>query len=514
MSTAAIYARFSSDSQREESIEDQIRECRQYAKIHNLDVVKIYHDHALTGKSEKRPDFLKMIDDSKKGVFDCIICYKTDRFFRNRYESQKYKKILRENGVRVIYAKVDIPTGPEGIILEGVLEALDEYYSANLSQNIKRGQRGNAMKRKSNGVLIFGYDRDENDNYIINEHEAVAIRKIFDMVIDNMTDVEILNWLKINGYKNTRGGYYTKSAINRILNNRRYIGEYSYADVVVPGGMPAIIDEETFLKAREAKKSRRTKRVRDNEYILSKILFCGECGASMHGRSGTSKSGKKHYYYACKEHIKHNCDKTDIRKDFLENAIVKVVQAALFNDDVLNDIIDGIMEYQSQNLNNKALESLEKNLSTVNKSINNIIKAVENGLFNENMIDRMNNLEIEKKEIEKNIKIQSMNSDFIERDFIEFMLKKMRDNNLKSPENKKRLIETFVSKAFVFNDNRIAITFNYRKNGHLATFEETLENIQNASVRQISFGGANEIKSEHIIKINYDSSNIYIYFNM
>ena len=408
---------------------------------------------------------------------------------------------------------MNIPAGPEGIILEGVLEALDEYYSANLSQNIKRGQHGNAMKCKSNGVLVFGYDRDENDNYVINKHEAIAIRKIFDMVIDNMTDVEILNWLKINGYKNTRGGYYTKSAINRILNNRRYIGEYAYGDVIVPGGMPAIISEEIFLKAREAKKSRRTKRVRDSEYILSKILFCGECGSSMHGRCGTSKSGKKHYYYACKEHIKRNCNKTAIRKDILENAIIKVVQAALFNDDVLNDIIDGIMEYQSQNLNNNALESLEKELSAVNKSINNIIKAVENGLFNESVIERMNNLEIEKKEIEKNIKIQSMNSDFIERDFIEFMLKKIRDNNLKTPESKKRLVETFVSKAFLFNDNRVAITFNYRKDRHLATFEETLENLQNASVRQISFGGAHEIKSEQI-KINYDSSNIYIYFNI
>ena len=94
MKNAVIYARFSSDSQREESIEDQIRECKIYAKNHNYNVVKIYHDHALTGRSEKRPDFLKMIEESKSNLFDFIICYKTDRFFRNRYESQKYKKIL------------------------------------------------------------------------------------------------------------------------------------------------------------------------------------------------------------------------------------------------------------------------------------------------------------------------------------------------------------------------------------------------------------------------------------
>lgn len=489
MKNAVIYARFSSDSQREESIEDQIRECKAYAKSHKYNVVKIYHDHALTGRSEKRPDFLKMIEESESDLFDYIICYKTDRFFRNRYESQKYKKILKENGVKVVYAKVDIPTGPEGIILEGVLEALDEYYSANLSQNIRRGQNGNALKCKSNGVLVFGYNRDENDCYIINEHEAIAVKKVFDMVIDCVPDCEILNWLKANGYKNTKGRNFTKTAISRIISNRKYIGEYSFADVVVTNGMPAIIDIDTFIKANEIKKIRRTKRVRANEYILSGVLYCGECGSSMYGRCGTSHTGKKHYYYCCSKKVKHECKKENIQKDLIENAVIDILNTYIFNEDNLNAIADGVIKYQEETINSNNIESLENQLKDTTKAINNIVSAVEKGLFNDTMIERMNSLEKQKKQLETQIKLEKMDHEILDKDFIKFVLDKFKTTQKDTIENKKRLIETFVSKAFLFDDGKLVLTFNYRKNGHLATHEEVLENLQGTKVRQISFGG-------------------------
>lgn len=472
MKNAVIYARFSSDSQREESIEDQIRECEAYAKSHKYNIVKVYHDHALTGRSEKRPDFLKMIEESETDLFDYIICYKTDRFFRNRYESQKYKKILKEHGVKVVYAKVDIPAGPEGIILEGVLEALDEYYSANLSQNIRRGQNGNALKCMSNGINVFGYDRDENDCYIINNREAIAVKKVFEMVIDCLPDSEILNWLKINGYKNTKGRHFTKSAITRIISNRKYIGEYSFADVIKPNGMPAIIDENTFIKANEIKKMRRTKRVRANEYVLSGVLYCGECGASMYGRCGTSHTGKKHYYYCCAKKVKHECKKENIQKDLIENTVIDILNTYIFNEENLNAIADGVVKYQEENLKSNNIESLEKQLKDTTKAINNIVVAVEKGLFNDTMIERMNTLEKEKKQLEKQIKLEKMDHEILDKDFIKFILEKFKTTQKDTIENKKRLIETFVSKAFLFDDGKLVLTFNYRKNGHLATHEE------------------------------------------
>ena len=221
---AVIYARYSSDSQREESIDDQIKECMSYADRTGLTVISTYTDKALTGKTDKRPGFLKMIDDSKKEIFKYVICYKTDRFCRSRKDAAKYKSILKNNGVNVVYAKMDIPKGPEGIILEGVMEALDEYYSANLSQNIKRGQLGNALKCKSNGVNVFGYKRDDNDMYVVDDREAKAVKKVFEFVCDSYPDTYIINWLNENGYRNTLGKKFTKTSINRIINNRKYIG--------------------------------------------------------------------------------------------------------------------------------------------------------------------------------------------------------------------------------------------------------------------------------------------------
>lgn len=486
---AVIYARYSSDSQREESIEDQIRECQFYAKHMGYDVIKVYSDKALTATTDKRPNFLKMIKDSEKGFFNYIICYKTDRFARNRGDAAKYKRTLKNNGVKVVYAKVTIPNGPEGIILEGVLESIDEYYSANLSQNIRRGQFGNAQKCKTNGVRVFGYDRDENDCYIVNEREAFAVNKVGDMIIDLIPDVEIRKWLKDNGFKNTKGKDFTKSAIYRMSTNRKYIGEYSFGDVVIPGGMPRIMSDEKFYKIQEIRNTRRTKRTHANNYILTNILYCGECGASMFGRCGTSKSHKKHYYYSCANKLKKTCNKDHIKKDLIENTIVDILNSFVFNDDILNDIVDGVMRYQEENIDNSTLNCLKAELKEIDKSIKNIVNAIEKGMFNETMIERMNKLEKDKKELENKILLEEMDNEIVDRDFIMFILKKFKTSKFDTLENKKRLIETFVSKAFLFNDGKLVLTFNYKKNGHLATHEEVIKILESPSVRQISFGG-------------------------
>lgn len=142
-----------------------------------------------------------------------------------------------------------MPEGAAGIILEDVMETLDEYYSSKFSQNIKRGQFGNAKKCKSNGVNVFGYDCDENDQYVINERNAAAVKMVFKMVSEGRSDKEIREWLDNNNYVNTRGTRFGKSSIIRMITNRKYIGEYCYGDVVIENGIPIIIDKELFLSA-------------------------------------------------------------------------------------------------------------------------------------------------------------------------------------------------------------------------------------------------------------------------
>ena len=131
--TAVIYARYSSDNQREESIEGQIRECTAYAEKNGFTVVKHYIDRAISAKTDNRPQFQQMIKDSERGIFDVIIVWKLDRFARNRYDSARYKTQLKRNGVKLVSATEVISAGPEGIILESVLEGYAEYYSADLS---------------------------------------------------------------------------------------------------------------------------------------------------------------------------------------------------------------------------------------------------------------------------------------------------------------------------------------------------------------------------------------------
>lgn len=175
-----IYARFSSHSQTEQSIEGQLRECYDYAKKHDLLVVSEYIDRALTGTTDKRPSFLQMIEDSKKETFDYVLVYQLDRFARNRYDSANYKAKLKKNGVHVLSAKENISEDASGILIEGVLESMAEYYSAELSQKVKRGIRESYEKGYFiGGFGLFGYDIIDK-HWVINETDAAVVREIFE----------------------------------------------------------------------------------------------------------------------------------------------------------------------------------------------------------------------------------------------------------------------------------------------------------------------------------------------
>lgn len=160
---AVIYARYSSDNQREESIEGQIRECTAFAEKNGITILRHYIDRAFSAKTDNRPEFQNMIKDSGKRLFDMVIVWKLDRFARNRYDSARYKATLKKNGVKVVSATEVISDGAEGIILESVLEGYAEYYSADLSEKVVQGMTENALKTKYNGgTLPIGYQIDSD----------------------------------------------------------------------------------------------------------------------------------------------------------------------------------------------------------------------------------------------------------------------------------------------------------------------------------------------------------------
>ncbi len=215
---AIIYARYSSDNQREESIEGQLRECKEFADRQNLTIIGTYIDRALSAKSDNRPEFQKMIADSSKKQFDVVLVWKLDRFARNRVDSATYRAILRRNNVKVVSAKENISEGPEGIILEAILEGMAEYYSAELSVKIKRGQTENALKCRYNGGYIpFGFAVDDNKLFIPDPITAPVVREIFEKYADGKTVKEITSSLsERQAFASSKYNYTNKSSIHNI----------------------------------------------------------------------------------------------------------------------------------------------------------------------------------------------------------------------------------------------------------------------------------------------------------
>ena len=325
--TAVIYARYSTDSQREESIEGQIRECTAYAEKNGFTVVKHYIDRAISAKTDNRPQFQQMIKDSDKKLFDIVLVWKLDRFARNRYDSARYKTQLKKNGVKLMSATEIISEGPEGIILESVLEGYAEYYSADLAEKVVRGQTENILKGRCNGGRgTFGYTLDSERKFHIDPLTSPFVLESFKKYNEGSTMKEIRDWLNENGIKNPVGGAFTYNSVEHMLKNRRYIGELKFRDVVVPNAIPPIIPLELFEDVQEKiakNKKAPARRKAEDDYLLTTKLFCGYCGALMFGESGVSHTGKMYTYYKCAAaKKKKTCDKKAVRKQWLEDLVV------------------------------------------------------------------------------------------------------------------------------------------------------------------------------------------------
>ena len=277
--TAVIYARYSSDNQREESIEGQIRECTAYAEKNGITVIKHYIDRAFSAKTDNRPEFQQMIKDSCKKLFDVVLVWKFDRFARNRFDSANYKMILKKNGVHLISVMEPIAEGSQGILVETLLEGMAEYYSAELSEKVIRGQTENALKGKcTGGTGTIGYKIDDDKFYHLDPLTSPLVLEAFQRYDNGDKMVEIVNFLNDKGVHNMLGGQMTHSSVNTMLKNRRYIGELSFRDIVVPDAIPVIVPKDLFDRVQ--KRLDKNKRApacgkADEEYLLTTKLFCG-----------------------------------------------------------------------------------------------------------------------------------------------------------------------------------------------------------------------------------------------
>ena len=273
-----IYARFSSHSQNDQSIEGQLKVCYEFAERNGYHIVGEYIDRALSGTNDNRPEFQRMITDSSKRQFQAVLVYQLDRFARNRYDSATYKTKLKKNGVKVLSARENITDDASGILMEAVLEGMAEYYSVELSQKIRRGMNINAEKcLATGGNVALGYKVNDDKQFIIDEETAPIVKRIFEMYLAGKTMADIIRYLNENQIKTSLGNPYNKNSIRRILTNKRYCGIYTYKDTEIPDGVPRIIDDATFadvqvLMAKNKKAPARAKAVEDN-YILTTKIF-------------------------------------------------------------------------------------------------------------------------------------------------------------------------------------------------------------------------------------------------
>lgn len=464
--TGVIYARYSSDNQREESIEGQIRENMAYAKKHGIDIIETYIDRAFSAKTDNRPEFQRMIRDSAKKTFDVVIVWKLDRFSRNRYDSAKYKAVLRKNDVRVMSATESIAEGPEGIILEAMLEGMAEYYSADLAEKVSRGMTENALKCKFNGGASapYGYIIDAEKHYQVNPETAPIVLEIFTRYAEGETTAEIIRDLNNRGLKTSRNQPFNHNSFRNMILNTNYIGVYHYKDIVTPGGVPALVPEDLFYQAQErlhANKRMPGKWKAKERYLLTTKLYCGKCQTMMVGDSSTNRHGTLYRYYKCAAAKRHECDKAVVRKEEIEDAVIQKTMEFLSDEDDLKIIVDEIVRIS--NRDSSLVPALEARLNEVQTALSNIMKAVEKGIVSKTTQARLAELEEEEEKLKTDILREKFNGSGLTAAQVWYFLDKYRHLDMSEVKNRQKLIDHLVGRIILFDDRKVILAFHYKK---------------------------------------------------
>ena len=460
---AVIYARYSSDSQREESIEGQIRECTEYAQRNGITILGTYIDRALSARSADRPEFQRMIHDAEKELFEIVLVWKLDRFSRDRYDSAHYKHILKKHGIRVVSAKENISEGPEGIILESMLEGMAEYYSAELSEKIRRGQMENALKGKNNGGQVtLGYRTGTDGVLEIDPKTAPIVKEIFQRYDSGELMKDIVDSLNSRGLLTAAGKPFRIASLGTVLKNRKYLGEYHYGSISIPDKLPVIIDQQQFERVQrrmESNKHAPAKAKADEEYLLTTKLFCGKCGRMLAGESGTSRTGAKHYYYKCAgaKHD-HSCKLKAIKKQWIERAAVILTIERVLNDTEIDRIADAIIALQSKE--DVTVPALREQLKDCEKGIENMLNAIQAGVLTSSTKERLEQLEARREDLKLSIMQAELVRPKYTKEQVVAWISQFKNGNPNDLEYQKQIIDIFLNSIYAYDD-RYVFTYNF-----------------------------------------------------
>ncbi|MBE6537972.1 MAG: recombinase family protein [Ruminococcaceae bacterium] len=460
---AVIYARFSSHKQHEESIEQQVAECEAYAATNGFKIVGIYSDSAKTGRTDRRADFQRLQRDSKKGKFQAIIAYKSNRIARNMLNAMVFENDMERIGISVLYAKEEFGNNAAGRFALRTMMNVNQFFSENMGEDIKRSQADNAQNCLANGPASYGFKTDDEGHFIINEDEASIIREIAKRLDNGEVLSEIERDFDKRGIKTRRGNRWTVSSLYRVIQNKRIAGYYIFNDIEIKGGVPAIIDEEVWIRLQQGfkKKFPRGKKTKDDEYLLTGKLFCGECGDHMIGMSGTGKSGTVHYYYVCSnKRGGGSCKKKNVRREYIESEIARGIKEYVLQPDVISWMADSVIEYQNSCKDNPDYKRLKDELTDVKKSLKNLVSAIEQGIFSPATKTRLDELETRQCEIKAQLKNYENEAFSVTREQIIAYFESFKDGDIDDKDFQKTLFDSFVTKIYLFDD-RVKIIFDF-----------------------------------------------------
>ncbi len=462
---AVIYARYSSSSQREASIEEQIKVCKEYADRNEYHIIRTYNDNAITGKTNRRPALQQLLRDCTKGQFSIVLVYSIDRFGRNLTQSLLNEEKLSENGVLLYSATEKFTNDPAGRFFRNMMLSNAQYYVEELAEKIKRGMDYNAEKCLcTGGNIALGYVVDETKHFQIDPDTAPIVQKIFEMYASGKTVTEIATYLNSQGLKTSRGVAFNKNSLHTMLKNKRYIGIYTYKGKETPGGIPRIISDKLFNQVAEimAKNKKAPARARAKvEYLLTTKLFCGHCKEMMTGFSGSGKQGNVYRYYVCNGAKKKVCHKKMVRKEYIEDLVVSQCRKLLTTENI-NKIAKNVVAICEAEKDTSNVKHLKKLLAENERRHKNTIDAImecDIESVRKTLYEKIPQLESEHAELEKEIAKEEAVLPTITTPQIKFFLTSLKKGNVNDMKYRRTLINVFVNKIFLYDD-KMTITFN------------------------------------------------------
>ena len=432
----AIYARVSSERQAEKelSIPAQLKALRKHALNLGWDVVAEFVDEAESARSANRPAFKNMIAAAKNKVkpFDCILVWKLSRFARNREDSVIYKSLLKRRKISVVSMNERVDESPAGSLLEGIIEVIDEFYSANLAQDTIRGMKENAARGfRNGGTPPFGYrcSLESHGNVTKSkltpdEREAPIVRRAFDLAAHGQGAREIASSLNAEGLKTRYGKHFSATTINHMLRNEAYVGtivwnRYSKVSgarqrksddeiIRVPDCHTPLVDKDVFEAVQALLTSRRpsvthSRRVY-SRYLLSGLAHCAQCGSPAIGANG--KSGQ-YLYYRCNRRLTKGaavCNGPMINAKKLEAFVVDRIKENILTEENLRALVDLVNEELSLHKRRAAaqLDSLSREAKSVEQRLANLYTALESGKVDiDDLAPRLKELRARQREIDE-----------------------------------------------------------------------------------------------------------------